>query len=542
MRETLRQYAALFQSMTPSQRGTLVLVPLVIGGAFALLLWGGSSSSYTALSWGKTFTSEELMSAEQTLIEAGLTDFRREGQKLLVPTAEVDRYNASLLEGGTLPQGWGDELERQLVENSSPFRTRQTSEAARDVALARALRRMIQAVPDIEYADVTWTPTDGRRRLFGPEAKVTATVSVRPRKGRQVSTQLVQSLRSAVASMVPDLAPTSVTVFDLSEGRAWTGSGEDDPFDNRILERIRQFQSEFQAKITEALSYVPNVLVTVHVDIDHLKSSVKRQHKVDPKQRAITQENNRVTDDRFTQQPVQGEPGVGSNQPRSLGASTGTQQVRSNTVEEGSTVAVPSVEYLEEELIGAMPKAVQVSIKIPEDYYEAVAARQGIPRGESEAEQAAFRKAIDEIRQREEAKARATAAILIPAGSPDSAVDVSSFTSVETPADTISVSVMDTVWELASRWWSALALALFAAWALVTLRRNMPKLPESGTTPPPVLDPISPMPSAADEAEPPIEIPKRPAEPSRRDRIQSIVRDNPEMTATLLGKWIEAAK
>jgi flagellar M-ring protein FliF len=538
IRRTFSQYRDLFRSLTPSQRGTLIVIPLMVAAAMGFLLLNGRSSSYVALSWGKTFTTEELASAEQSLIDAGLSDFRREGRRLMVPRNEVDRYNAALLEGGTLPQGWGDELEKQLLENSSPFRTQQQTEAGRDVALSRALKRMMEALPDIEWADAKWATSNAGRRSFRRDSKVTATVWVKPRNGREISQRLVQSLRAAVAGMIPDLNSADVTVFDVAAQVAHTPESEDDALDSRVLARIRQFEHDYESKISKALSYA-NALVTVHVDLDNLKHSITRERSVDPKKFVTLQETTRRDDEKLIQQSPRSEPGAVPNQPRNLAPAAGPQQQRTSTADTASSVSLPWVQLREEEMLGAMPKAVQVSVQIPEDYYEAIAIKRGLVRGDTDADKAAFRKSVDDIRTQEEARARQTAATLIPASSPAEAVHVSSYVSIEVAEEPVEVSTLDTVSQIAAEWWSAAALGLFALFALWMLKKTMPRLPEAPAEPslPEFFQPpIAPIAAAGDVP------PDLPHELTKRDRIQTIVRDNPEMTASLLSRWIEAAR
>src|SRR5690606_12513624 len=112
LRRTAAQFAELYRNMRPSQRITLVVVPLLILGAFYVLITSGSASSYTALSWGKPFTLEERTLAEQALRDAGMIDYHAEGQLIMVPKSEVHRYNAVLLENGSLPSQSMSELER----------------------------------------------------------------------------------------------------------------------------------------------------------------------------------------------------------------------------------------------------------------------------------------------------------------------------------------------------------------------------------------------------------------------------------------------
>src|SRR3712207_3608558 len=130
LNRTARQIADLYRSLAPSQRLTLVAVPVVLLAAFAVLAWQGRTSGYVPLSWGKVFSIDELRSAEQTLIEAGLSDFRTEGQRILAPASQVEKYNAALLVDGNLPSNPTSEFERQF-EKSSVFTSREDRKSTR---------------------------------------------------------------------------------------------------------------------------------------------------------------------------------------------------------------------------------------------------------------------------------------------------------------------------------------------------------------------------------------------------------------------------
>ena len=151
-----RRILASVKAMPPSQQGTLVVVACLLVAGFGYLMFAGPTTSRVPLSWGKTFTTEELLNAERTLNDAGLSDFTREGQKLMVPKAEAERYNAALLEGGSLPQGWGSELATQFEKSNGVFESARTAEERSRIALANVLQRTIQAVPDIEHASCVW--------------------------------------------------------------------------------------------------------------------------------------------------------------------------------------------------------------------------------------------------------------------------------------------------------------------------------------------------------------------------------------------------
>ena len=56
---------------------------------------------------GKMFSAEELRHAEEALRQAGLSQFRVDGQKVFVPKAELTRYNAALVANKGLPAQFG---------------------------------------------------------------------------------------------------------------------------------------------------------------------------------------------------------------------------------------------------------------------------------------------------------------------------------------------------------------------------------------------------------------------------------------------------
>src|SRR6185369_14059805 len=78
----------------------------------AFVMYYGVGQSEEHLLAGKIFSGEELRHAEDALRQAGLTQFRMDGQKVLVPKSDVTRYNAALVANKGLPAQFGAELER----------------------------------------------------------------------------------------------------------------------------------------------------------------------------------------------------------------------------------------------------------------------------------------------------------------------------------------------------------------------------------------------------------------------------------------------
>lgn len=545
LRRTFDQFMDLYRSMSGSQRGTLIVVPLLIIGAFGVLMFNGPSSTRTPVSFGKAFSLEERMHAEQTFINAGLTDFETEGQRILAPKGDVERYNAALIADNTLPDNWAKEWEKQL--DLGPFAGNKEREQRMRYAQAKIISRMIMAVPDYEDAIVFVAPSERKSYARGNKPVVTATVSVKPKRGRELTVQQAQSLRTLVAGAVPDLNSEDVIVQDQSTGVSYTADRDGDPFDSLLLKRIREFTQFHQNKIVDTLKYIPKVLVSVNVDVENLRQSVERTQTFDKKTSVDLRQTTNKRTETLSERRSSSEPGQVSNSPRQLQSSNGP--VKSNSIDDETTdtFTAPSSTTQVKEFIAAMPKAVRVTVSIPEDYYEAVALKQGPPVSATDEEKtefgarqgALFRGLVDKERTKVEQEVSAKVLNLIPLGSPTNAINVSSYTPVDAELPKFEQSMVELADDLFSQWGGALGLTLFALWALWMLNKSMARTPDEETQAPPAASLASMQEEDDDEDDE--DKPPKPKELNQRDLLQNAVRDNPEMAAAVVSKWIKAS-
>src|SRR5258707_265988 len=163
-RQTFSQFLALFNNMAPSQRMTLVFVPLLVLSGLGLVMYMGVGSAEEPLLSGKAFSVEELKSAEAALRKWGLTQYRVVSQKIRVPRVDAARYNAALITGDAVPDSFGEELQKAVDSNPFNMMTEPQRRDAMDIAKARVLSKMIRAIPFVEDAGlVTQRP---RQRGF----------------------------------------------------------------------------------------------------------------------------------------------------------------------------------------------------------------------------------------------------------------------------------------------------------------------------------------------------------------------------------------
>jgi flagellar M-ring protein FliF len=551
MRRTLDQFLAVFNSLAPSQRITFAVIALLIPAGFLFFAWNGNSSTMVPLSYGKVFSNDELRNAEQALKEAGFSKFHSEGRQILAPASEVEKYNATLLQSGSLPTHWAEELEKKL-ESTNPFMSSAESmKQTREALLTKHLVQMILGSPDFEDADVLWSPSSSGKSRFSRDARMKATVVVKPRAGHDLTTRQIQALRDAVTFAIPDLKSTDVTVYDQRKGEAYTPESENDPLNGKQFALLREASQLYESKIKNALTHIsPEIVVTVNVELDPIQESTTQTVKYDLKRSIEQQTSEQKRTESFRQQPVQAEPGLRSNQPRSLANAPSNAQNRQVTEENNSMTRSPGGEATYIKSLAAMPKVVTVSVLIPEDYYaKALDAQKNAPGQKSGA------KTIEKVKEETEQAVKNIVAGAIPNPDPKS-ITVSSFVPVHDAPPTITPSSLNTVTSLVSQWGGAVALGLFAVWALWMLRSTTAS--RAATFEPPTeasIDVPAPsgsgtgaaatpgQPAAAKKEKEQVVVEEEPMQTlNDRDLVQTMVRDNPEMAVAIIGKWLQGAR
>ena len=276
------------------------------------------------------------------------------------------------------------------------------------------------------------------------------------------------------------------------------------------------------------------MIVNVNVDVENLKRYVERKQEISTDGSVTLQSKEQSTERSLVEKPTRAEPGARSNQPNSLAVARGNEKNEKVTETNNEATTAPSFTWTEKEFVAAMPSTVQVSVSIPEDYYSAVALKRGIKKGEAEADIAAFKQATAAIQTEVETSIQKHVQKLIPSQSATDAVSVASYVRVDAEVPEIALPLTESVGEFVSQWGSTLGLGLFAIWALWMLNKSMPQMEEvnSEEIDLPLKRPVD---STPDE-----ESVKPKKEPTQRDEVQLLVRDNPEVAAMVLSKWIHS--
>ncbi|WP_457088944.1 flagellar basal-body MS-ring/collar protein FliF [Marinovum sp. KMM 9879] len=235
------------------------------------------------------------------------------GTAVSVPTDELARARM-VLAGAGLPNdgtpGW------EIFDGSSGLGMNSFMQRVNRMrALEGELARSIQTIDGIEAARVHLVLPE--REPFTRE-RPRPSASVIVRGSRQMATRQAQAIRALVASAVPDLAPTQVTVLSASGETILAEDGA--PGSEASLQSTRtQIEDRLGQRINQILTArvgAGNARVQVSVDLS-TERRVIHQQTFDPAQRVVRSTETRE-ESRQDQRAGGGEVGVADNIPAAL--------------------------------------------------------------------------------------------------------------------------------------------------------------------------------------------------------------------------------
>ncbi len=541
------QFRELFITLSPGARIMAGLLLTVVVVSLAYLFQYGATGADAYLLSGQTFSAGELTAMEAAFGDAGLSDYEVEGNRVRIPRGRQAAYMAALTGAGALPANFGDYLFRATADSGPFVPARQRDELIK-VAKERELALIVRSMKGIEKAAVHYDsqikPGLKRERIS------TASVSVKRLGTQPLEERVVPMIRDLVAGSIAGLTPEAVTVIDLN-GRAWrggesspSGSGLDDPYFNRM----RSYRQEIEERVTNALSYVPGVVVSAHVELDKELDHTEESVEVDPKPINISVREESKTLSSQQGAPA-GRPGVQAqspNQPANLSTAGGgnqTDEEMSNR-EETNTVSHSSQRR---KLIGMTPKRIAVTVGVPSSYFEQIwRDRNPSPAGQEPKKPDANQ--LTQIETEATAKIRSHVVTLIPKPAevtdPTSLVTVTAFTHLaDEPPPEPGVGPQALAW-LGEYWTTAgmVGLALFSLLMLRSMVRGAPAMVDvttpswrAGAAEAPAAE------ATAEKSEPPRVRRLGGSGPSLRDDLAAMVRDDPDAAVNILRGWIGKA-
>jgi flagellar M-ring protein FliF len=293
------------------QVGLLAGVAAAVAAAVWLVLWS-QGQNYTVL-YGQ-LSERESGQVMDALTAAGIDYKLSPSGAVSVPEAKVQEARIRLASQG-LPQS--DAMGIEMIQKDSPLGSSSMMESARyQSVLETELARTIMKVQGVQSARVHLALP--KPSVFLQDAhKATASVMLQLYPGRRLEPGQVAAIVHLVASSVPELAASDVTLVDQA------GSLLNSPDDNseaavstRQLEYTHKLEESYKRRIVELLEPMVGagrVRATVTADLDFTVTEETHEN-YDPQKTAVRSEQT-SSESRKGGDGAEGIPGALSNQP-----------------------------------------------------------------------------------------------------------------------------------------------------------------------------------------------------------------------------------
>jgi flagellar M-ring protein FliF len=293
------------------QVGLLAGVAAAVAAAVWLVLWS-QGQNYTVL-YGQ-LSERESGQVMDALTAAGIEYKLSPSGAVSVPEAKVQEARIRLASQG-LPQS--DAMGIEMIQKDSPLGSSSMMENARyQSVLETELARTIMKVQGVQSARVHLALP--KPSVFLQDAhKATASVMLQLYPGRRLEPGQVAAIVHLVASSVPELSASDVTLVDQA------GSLLNSPDENsesavstRQLEYTHKLEESYQRRIVELLEPLVGagrVRATVTADLDFTVTEETHEN-YDPQKTAVRSEQT-SSESRKGGDGAEGIPGALSNQP-----------------------------------------------------------------------------------------------------------------------------------------------------------------------------------------------------------------------------------
>jgi flagellar M-ring protein FliF len=312
--------APLYAMLPPALKQILLLVGLAaaIAAGIALVLWS-QGENYTPLYSGLQDRDVGEITAE---LDGMNVPYKLDpsGAGVLVPADRKYEVRMQLASSG-LPRGAGFGVE-EMPDRSAFGQTPFMENALYVRAVETELARTIGSMQPVEAARVHLA-LPPQSVFLRQKREPSASVMLKMFSGRRLDDEQVQAVVHLVASSVPDLVPSRVTVVDQS-GALLTGHATDETasltgsqFDYR-----KQVEGEYATKIESLLGSIvgaDRVRASVSAEIDFTVTEQTRE-SFDPAVQVVRSEQ--TSEDSRSGDGVQGVPGALSNQPPGVAPQT----------------------------------------------------------------------------------------------------------------------------------------------------------------------------------------------------------------------------
>ncbi len=298
------------------QLGVMLGIALSVAIGVAVVLWSQGESYAPLFANLDPKDATEVTQALQQAAVAYRVD--QSTGAILVPAADLHRIRMQLAAQG-LPRDGG--LGFEILQKDPGLGVSRALEAARfQRAMEGELARSIEALGPVGHARVHLAIP--KQSVFVRRRKApSASVVIELRPGRVLDPGQVDAITHLVASSVPELAPSKVTLVD-QKGRLLSGRDRTRGIglSGAQFDYTRRLEDHYRQRVIDILTPLLGedaVRAEVTADLDFTQVETT-QEQYNPDQPALRSEQTDEEESRLD--PVQGVPGALSNQPPAAGS------------------------------------------------------------------------------------------------------------------------------------------------------------------------------------------------------------------------------
>ena len=321
------------------------------------------------------FTAESHPEVIAQLRSAGIRVSTESGQ-VAIPSDQYSQAMVILASGDLLAADTAAAFD-ELIARQSPWHSNDQSARAYLVAKQKVLGQIIGKMGGVRSASVMLAMPQSTG--FGSTyVRPTASVNVLMSSRKPVDQSLVEAIAGLVSGAVAEMHPQDVVVIDANRGRQFTVKSQNDAIPSESLEFTQHLEHRYRGKISELLSYIPNVIVAVNVRVDPMHSKRVEQYDYEPSE-PLKSEFTREALREETQNS--GEPGARPNTGLDIasgkaGSSESTTETRNEFGDKNLTRRTHMTE------IGHTTEQINVTINVPRSFFVGVF-KQGKPEDET---------------------------------------------------------------------------------------------------------------------------------------------------------------
>jgi len=361
LKTQLKQIGEQLRGMSNSQRVAVVLsLVIALAGVWGMFTWAGGSEWVPVLD--QPLTGDQIQRIESALLVADIQTKIADDRVMIRGDRDARRRAEALLaQSDALPRDTTRSYD-SLIKNENPFTGNRKEIWKERRGLEYELSAVLREFPGVKHARVLLTLSD--HRSFKDRGKASsASVAMTMADGRPIPKKQVVS----VAQYVAGAAGLKVGDVKITDGSRFYRPPDDaDAMPTEQLELQRQFEDRYARKIYDQLRHIAGVVVNVHATLRTTAEQIQESTVGKPR---VSKEKTR-TEEMSGGGGAVG-PGVRPNTGRAL-ANAGTGQTstkeETETIFEGETDRKTSSKTLK---AGHLER-LTASVSVPRSYLEQI--------------------------------------------------------------------------------------------------------------------------------------------------------------------------